>query len=111
MALNLHGLKEKAQKKQVEKAVRQKLAREMVETLDSSENVAIPRYRFDEELKVYQELEMPDNKIFKAVGYNDQETIKKMQDLLSDPAVKLDPNKTLKISRKKTLKSAYIDEV
>jgi hypothetical protein len=33
--------------------MRQKLARTMVETLDSSENVAIPRYRFDEELKVY----------------------------------------------------------
>ena len=103
--------KEKAEKKQLEKAMRQKLARTMVETLDSSENVAIPRYKFDEELKVFQELEMPNNKIFKAVGYNDQECIKKMQDLLNDPAVKLDPTKTLKISRKKTLKSAYSDEV
>ena len=43
----------------------------MMETVDSSENVSLPQYDFDEDLKIYREKPFPDQKIFKAVGFND----------------------------------------
>ena len=42
-----------------------------METMDASNNVSIPNYVYDEQLRVYREVMPPANQIFKSVGFND----------------------------------------
>lgn len=79
-----------------------------METIDSSENVSLPIYEYVEDLKIYREKQVPENKIFRQVGYNDQDLIKKIMDLLNSPVMNEFKGTKLSISRKKSqkLKSA-----
>ena len=71
-----------------------------METVDSSENVSLPQYEYDKELKIYREKPPPEQKIFKAVGYNDQETIVKIMELMEKLPKKMDDGQKLKVTRK-----------
>ena len=49
--------------------------------MDASNNVLIPNYSYDEQLRVYREVLPPDSSIFKSVGFNAQPLIKELMDL------------------------------
>jgi len=53
------------------KEARQMAARAILETVDASNNVSIPNYVYDKQLRVYREVMPPKNELFKAVGFND----------------------------------------
>ena len=48
-----------------------KEAKELMNTLDASNNVSLPNYVYDDQLRVYREVMPPANQIFKPVGFND----------------------------------------
>lgn len=50
--------------------------------MDSSNNVLIPTYKYDDQLRVYREVFQPDPKIFKPVGFNTQPKIKEIMELM-----------------------------
>lgn len=52
-------------------------------TVDPSHNVSVPNYIFDEQLRVYREVEPPSKEIFKKVGFNDQQKIKEIMALMN----------------------------
>jgi len=49
--------------------------------MDSSNNVLQPNYSYDDQLRVYREVNPPDKKVFKAVGFNSQPLIKELMEL------------------------------
>lgn len=49
--------------------------------MDSSNNVLVPTYKYDAQLKVYREILVPDSKVFKPVGFNSQDLIKNLKAL------------------------------
>lgn len=59
-----------------EKQDRKEKAREAFQTMDSSNNVLLPNYKYDDQLRVYREVLPPDKNIFKSVGFNSQPLIK-----------------------------------
>ena len=87
----------------LEKAARQRVARELMQTIDSSENVSLPTYIHDTVLNIFREQPPPEQKIFKAVGYNDQETIQKIMDLMKKLPKKPEPGQRLKTNKKSTI--------
>ena len=38
---------------------------------EASANVILPKYVMNQDLKVYEEVEVPPSSLYKAVGYND----------------------------------------
>lgn len=54
-----------------------------MKTVDNSNNVSIPNYIYDKQLRVYREVLPPNNKLFKSVGFNDQELIKEIMTLMN----------------------------
>lgn len=54
-----------------------------MKTVDNSNNVSIPNYIYDKQLRVYREVMPPNNKLFKAVGFNDQGLIAEIMDLMN----------------------------
>ena len=59
------------EEKQNAKAQRKEEARKLLETVDTSHNVSIPNYIYDQQLRVYREVMPPKNELFKPVGFND----------------------------------------
>ncbi len=53
----------------------------MMATMDSSNNVSLPNYDYDEQLRVYREVLPPAPEIFRPVGFNDQTLIKEIMAL------------------------------
>lgn len=52
-------------------------------TQDNSNNVAIPNYVYDEQLRVYREVFPPKNELFKSVGHNSQELVREIMTLMN----------------------------
>ncbi len=67
-----------------------------METMDASNNVSIPNYVYDEQLRVYREVMPPANQIFKPVGFNDQDLIKEIMNLMNQIPVSAADSKALK---------------
>jgi len=40
------------------------------------QNIILPKYQLNQDLKVYEEIDMPSKSIYKAVGYNDMQRVK-----------------------------------
>lgn len=49
--------------------------------MDASNNVLIPNYSYDEQLRVYREVLVPDASVFKSIGFNSQPLIKELMQL------------------------------
>lgn len=64
--------------------MRKKVAKELMTTIDSSSNVAVPTYTFDKVLQVWREKQPPKNEIFKVVGYNTQEKVAAMMKVIEE---------------------------
>ena len=62
---------------------RREQARALLDTVDSSNNVSIPNYTYDQTLRVYREVMPPKNELFKPVGFNDQDLIKELMSLMN----------------------------
>lgn len=45
---------------------------------DLSQNIKLPQYQMNQDLKVYEEVDVPPSSIYKAVGYNDMQRVKIM---------------------------------
>ena len=78
-------MRDKAKKAQEEKTAakeeRRRQNEEMMATMDSSNNVSLPNYDYDEQLRVYREVLPPKPEIFRSVGFNDQTLIKEIMAL------------------------------
>jgi hypothetical protein len=80
------------------KETRQEAARTILKTVDASNNVSIPNYVYDKQLRVYREVMPPKNELFKAVGFNDQDMIKEIMVLTNQIPVKA--AKSIKMARR-----------
>lgn len=84
---NKESQREEAKKVEEEKrqakAQRKEEARQLLATVDTSHNVSIPNYIFDQQLRVYREVMPPKNELFKPVGFNDQDLIKELMALMN----------------------------
>ena len=70
----------KRQKDEAKQARKDEASR-LLETVDASNNVSIPNYTLDPQLRVYREVMPPKNELFMSVGYNDQDLIKEIMAL------------------------------
>lgn len=77
------ALQKAEEEKQKAKADRKEQARKLLETVDTSHNVSIPNYMFDPQLRVFREVMPPKNALFKPVGFNNQDLIKELMDLMN----------------------------
>lgn len=69
--------KEEAKKAQ---AVKREIQKAQMKEAGGSEhqNIIIPKYVLNEELKVYEEVDIPPKSLYKAVGFNDMERVRIM---------------------------------
>ncbi len=51
---------------------------------DFGRDIILPKYKYDENFKVYTEINIPPASIYKAVGYNDLISIKKIMEGTDD---------------------------
>ena len=62
---------------------RKEEARKLLGSVDASNNVSLPNYVYDKQLRVYREVMPPSKLLFKSVGYNDQDLIKEIMGLMN----------------------------
>ena len=74
-------IKKETEEKEAAKTERKRKALETLATMDSSNNVSLPNYDYDSQLKVYREVLPPKAEIFRPVGFNDQTLIKEIMAL------------------------------
>ena len=47
---------------------------------EDHKNIILPKYQLNEELKVYEEIDVPPKSLYKPVGFNDMERVKIMME-------------------------------
>lgn len=90
--------KEEQKKAQIIKREIQKM--EMAENgQETSKNIILPQYELNNDLKVYEEINIPPSSLYKAVGYNDMQRVKIIVE--GD-----DSDKRSELARQETLKKS-----
>ena len=70
---------------------------------ESHQNIILPKYVMNKELKVYEEIDVPPKSLYKVVGYNDMERVKIIME--GDDKDKRDGDKAAAIKTRSSLKS------
>lgn len=67
----------KEERKKAEAVKREIQRMEMAENgMPIHQNIILPKYQLNQDLKVYEEIDIPQKSIYKAVGYNDMQRVK-----------------------------------